>query len=207
MINKDTICVRMHQRSCAVKTKPGWPSESVGLQKQGSDMHKISQRRNTNTKSVLHAYTYFLLRRGITLQESQQERLWWQHSGLQKWSWFYAYLFLLQGDKLVSASKALKECQFDRLYYLSFLLGSGVTLPASLQARQTLLMAQWFAETLRLPPYFLYSVNMLRWNRECVVVVVVVVVVFVVVVVVVVVVVAVVFNFVVVVVVYSKVGV
>ena len=39
---RGAVCIRMHLRSCADLKEPGWPSESLGVQKQtdGAGMHK-----------------------------------------------------------------------------------------------------------------------------------------------------------------------
>ena len=41
-LNRGLVCVRMHLRTCADLKEPGWPSESLGVQKQTdrAGMHK-----------------------------------------------------------------------------------------------------------------------------------------------------------------------
>ena len=41
-LNRGAVCVRMHLRSCTDVKEPGWPSESLGVQKQTdrAGMHK-----------------------------------------------------------------------------------------------------------------------------------------------------------------------
>ena len=38
-LNRGPVCVRMHLRSCADPKEPGWPSESLGVQKQADTQH------------------------------------------------------------------------------------------------------------------------------------------------------------------------
>ena len=38
-LNRGLVCVRMHLRSCADPKEPGWPSESLGVQKQADTQH------------------------------------------------------------------------------------------------------------------------------------------------------------------------
>ena len=38
-LNRGAVCVRMHLRSCTDVKEPGWPSESLGVQKQAYNTH------------------------------------------------------------------------------------------------------------------------------------------------------------------------